>query len=99
MTRAEFDRALAAAAAPSHMPPPLLALWHDARGDWRAAHEVAQDIDDEVGSWIHAYLHRKEGDDGNAGYWYRRARRAAFRGSLQEEWQAIVQAVTSQERS
>lgn len=72
------------------MPAGLLALWHDRRGDWEAAHQVAQDIPDPVGAWIHAYLHRKEGDLANAGYWYRRASRPQARGPLDEEWTAIA---------
>ena len=55
--------------------PLLLALWHDAKGDWDGAHRVAQDVDGENAAWVHAYLHRKEGDASNADYWYRRARR------------------------
>src|SRR5947207_3353376 len=51
----------------------LLALWWDARGDWEKAHQVAQDVAGRDGAWVHAYLHRKEGDLGNAGYWYRQA--------------------------
>ena len=77
--------------------PPLRALWHDARGDWAAAHQVAQDIDNETGSWIHAYLHRKEGDLGNAGYWYRRARKAEWHDSLDAEWEQIATALLPQE--
>jgi hypothetical protein len=53
----------------------LQALWHDARGDWKRAHECAQEDHGRDGSWVHAYLHRKEGDLGNAGYWYSRAGR------------------------
>jgi hypothetical protein len=75
-------------------PPPvsatLRALWHDARGDWDAAHRVAQDVDDEDGAWVHAYLHRKEGDLGNAGYWYRRAGRPEATDSLDAEWEHIA---------
>ena len=70
--------------------PYLLALWWDAKGDWRRAHEVAQDIDDRTGSWIHAYLHRKEGDLGNAAYWYRRAGKPVPSVGLQEEHEAMV---------
>ena len=88
---------LKAAAAKSGTPPPglsgaLAALWHDARGDWNRAHECAQDDRAIEGSWVHAYLHRKEGDLGNAGYWYSRASRPAPRDlSLDEEWAAITQ--------
>ena len=58
----------------------LLALWWDARGDWKRAHEIAQDVSDADGAWVHAYLHRKEGDLGNAAYWYRRAGRGWLAG-------------------
>ncbi len=68
----------------------LLALWFDAHGDWEKAHEAAQDVAGPDGAWVHAYLHRKEGDLGNAGYWYRRAGRAAASGDLKMEWEAIV---------
>ena len=72
MTVAQFTRTLSDSA-PPEVSPALVALWHDARGDWQSAHNVAQDIDDPTGSWIHAYLHRKEGDLGNTTYWYLRA--------------------------
>jgi hypothetical protein len=89
MTLEEF-RATLSEATPPDVPPPLVALWHDARGDWEKAHDVAQDVDDTSGSWVHAYLHRKEGDLGNAGYWYRQAHRSTASGSLNDEWNAIV---------
>lgn len=71
----------------------LQALWHDAEGDWGRAHELAQHAGSREGDWVHAYLHRKEGDIGNAGYWYARAGRdAAGSGvSLDDEWAAIVE--------
>ena len=90
MTLAELKASLASTTPPSGLSTPLLALWHDGRGDWDAAHRVAQDIDDADGSWIHAYLHRKEGDVGNAGYWYRRAGQAVARDPLEDEWTRIV---------
>jgi hypothetical protein len=68
----------------------LLALWWDAKGDWEKAHEVAQDVEGRDGAWVHAYLHRKEGDLGNAGYWYRQAGRRVATGDLRVEWEAIV---------
>jgi len=71
----------------------LLALWHDARGDWARAHEAAQGDDTAQGAWVHAYLHRKEGDIGNAGYWYRRAGRPVPRCGLDAEWAAIAAAL------
>jgi hypothetical protein len=68
----------------------LLALWFDRRGEWDRAHEVAQAIEDRDGSWVHAYLHRKQGDQGNAAYWYRQAGRPVATGPLTEESEAIV---------
>jgi hypothetical protein len=70
------------------------ALWHDARGDWEQAHEIAQSIDDSEGAWVHAYLHRKEGDLSNAGYWYSRAGRKKPDASLDEEWKEIAEALS-----
>ena len=75
---------------PPQLPPLLLALWHEARGDWDMAHHLAQDIDTQDGAWVHAYLHRKEGDVGNAGYWYRRASHPPAQGSLAQEWRDIA---------
>jgi hypothetical protein len=68
-------------------------LWRDAHGDWDAAHDLAQSDEGGAGDWVHAYLHRKEGDDGNAAYWYRRARRPFPRGTLDEEWAEIAAAL------
>jgi hypothetical protein len=78
--------------------PALVALWLDAKGDWSRTHEVAQNIDDATGSWVHAYLHRKEGDIGNAGYWYRRAGKTVATGSLNEEWRTMAAALLSQDK-
>ena len=69
---------------------PLLALWWDAKGDWERAHEVAQDVSGADGAWVHAYLHRKEGDLANAGYWYRRAGRKVASGDHRAEWETMV---------
>ena len=67
-------------------------MWEDAKGNWNAAHSIAQEIEDETGSWIHAYLHRKEGDLANAGYWYRRAKQPIAHDTLDEEWTGSCQA-------
>ncbi|MCB0684897.1 MAG: hypothetical protein KDC53_00180 [Saprospiraceae bacterium] len=77
-------------------PPPeynqiLRALWYDGKGDWEIAHEIAQEISGSSGSHIHAYLHRKEGDDWNAGYWYRQAGQPVPKISLNEEWENLVE--------
>ncbi|WP_263384252.1 hypothetical protein [Granulicella arctica] len=71
-------------------PPALRALWLANRGEWEQAHEVAQSDDNPEGAWVHAYLHRVEGDTANAGYWYRRAHRPTQSGDLHTEWQSIV---------
>lgn len=92
MTFEEFTASLAGEHPPEGLSAPLAALWRDGRGDWSGAHEVAQDIPDPDGAWVHAYLHRKEGDAGNAAYWYRRARKPVSTLSLEEEWQEIVRA-------
>jgi hypothetical protein len=90
MTLVEFQQSVAAPEPPPGLAPLLLALWHDARGDWATAHQIAQDVDDESGAWVHAYLHRKEGDLGNAAYWYRRARKPQALATLEEEWAEIA---------
>ena len=71
----------------------LQALWHDAQGDWDRAHALAQEQGGRRGAWVHAYLHRKEGDPGNAGYWYARAGQPVARVPLADEWAAIVTAL------
>ena len=71
--------------------PLVLALWHAARGDWDEAHRLAQDVDTPEGAWVHAYLHRREGDLGNASYWYRRADRPDATDSLDEEWTRLAE--------
>jgi len=75
----------------------VLALLVALGRDWAAAHETAQEIKDAIGSWIHAYLHRKEGDLGNAGYWYHRAGKPECRTSLDAEWEAIAAALVNAE--
>jgi hypothetical protein len=74
----------------------LQALWWDAKGDWDKAHECAQARDDHAGARVHAYLHRKEGDLSNAGYWYRRAGTAPSTLTLDEEWAELAQALQAQ---
>ena len=89
MTLDAFTRSLDASAVPD-LPPLLRALWHDAKGQWDNAHSVAQEIDTPRGAWVHAYLHRKEGDIGNARYWYRRAGQPEATDTLTAEWARIV---------
>lgn len=70
----------------------LKALWYDAKDDWKGAHELIQDLPDKNASWVHAYLHRKEGDIWNADYWYTKAGKKRPSLSLREEWEQIVKA-------
>ena len=74
MTLSEFKKSIQQSAPPSNLSILLQALWFDAKGNWDKAHQLAQEVETSEGSWIHAYLHRKEGDLGNAGYWYHRAK-------------------------
>jgi hypothetical protein len=78
---------------PDGLSPALQALWWDAKGDWHKAHECAQQRDDMPGMRVHAYLHRKEGDQSNAGYWYRRCGAAPSTATLADEWQQLARAL------
>jgi len=93
MDVAKFKKSVAAAAPPGGLSAAASALWWDAKGDWGKAHAAAQEGDDKAGAWVHAYLHRKEGDLSNAGYWYRRAGKSAATSSLKVEWEAIARAL------
>lgn len=69
----------------------LKSLWYDKKGNWDKAHDIIQDVPDADGSWVHAYLHREEGDISNASYWYSRAGRALPGYELEEEWNRLVE--------
>jgi hypothetical protein len=86
----EFISSLSANEPPANMPSLLKALWYDGKEDWEGSHNIAQDINDRNGSWIHAYLHRKEGDISNARYWYSKAGKPEAKVSLKEEWEMLV---------
>ena len=93
MTLQEFRTSLS-----HHEPPPntghaLAGLWWDAKGDWTRAHESAQQDEGPGGAWVHAYLHRKEGDASNAEYWYGRAGKTPSRASFEQEWTEIAEAL------
>ena len=90
MSFADFLKSTTAAEPPAGLDGPLRALWLDAHGEWDAAHEAAQAAGGRNGAWVHAYLHRKEGDELNAGYWYSRAGRPPATGDLRAEWEAIA---------
>ncbi len=93
MTFSEFNETIEDINPPETLSPLLTALWHDAKGNWEAAHNLAQDVHSKDGSWLHAYLHRKEGDFGNASYWYQRADKPVCKKSLDEEWEDITKAL------
>lgn len=96
MSFAEFAASVdRGAAPPAGCSAPLQALWQDRKGDWEQAHRLVQDDPGRAAAWVHAYLHRKEGDHGNAGYWYARAGRPAVApaAALDAEWEAIARAL------
>jgi hypothetical protein len=93
MTVDEFVATLKQPAPPAGLSPVLEALWQDAAGHWEAAHGIAQNSEGTPEyDRLHAYLHRKEGDESNARYWYHRARSSVFEGSLEQEWKALAMA-------
>ena len=92
MTLAEF-RATLRLEEPPRVESLLQALWFDAIGNWRRAHELVQDVESRDAAWVHAYLHRKEGDHGNAAYWYDRAGQPVASDPLDAEWTRIASAL------
>lgn len=88
-----FKASLDTDAPPTDISNALQALWYDAKSDWDKAHELAQQEPDPIGAWVHAYLHRVEGDESNAGYWYNRAQKPHSKAALPEEWDQIATAL------
>jgi hypothetical protein len=95
MTLQEFRDSLLLEEPPEHLSFALAGLWWDAKDNWKQAHESAQQDESPAGSWVHAYLHRKEGDASNAGYWYRRANKPRSASSLEQEWIEIAESLLS----
>jgi len=93
MNRDHFKASLSNAAPPAGLSAALLALWWQRKGDWEQAHEAAQSDESLYAAWVHALLHREEGDLSNAGYWYRRAKRDVCSDPLETEWEAILSAL------
>ncbi len=94
VTMADLRATLSNAAPAADLAPPLAALWWAAQGDWDKAHKIVQDDEGKDAAWVHAYLHRVEGDLGNAGYWYRRAGKPTPEDSLEAEWERIASALS-----
>lgn len=90
---ADFRASLSDNAPAAGLQPPLAALWWAAKGQWNQAHKIVQDEASAEAAWVHAYLHRVEGDLGNAGYWYRQAGQPVAKDSLETEWERIVAAL------
>jgi hypothetical protein len=93
VSMADFKASRSAASPAPELDPPLAALWWAAKGNWDQAHKIVQDEDSGDAAWVHAYLHRVEGDLGNAGYWYRQAGKPVAKDSLESEWEAMVAAL------
>ena len=91
MSLDEFRSSLASDSPDPKLPAPLAALWWDAKGDWVRAHALVDELETVEGMAVHAYLHRKEGADSNANYWYERAGRTFHRTALDDEWSALVE--------
>jgi hypothetical protein len=85
-----FHESLKQASCPPEFNVLQQALWHDGKGDWNTAHDLINDLTSMDAAWVHAYMHRKEGDLGNADYWYRRAGKSRSTQSLQDEWESLV---------
>jgi hypothetical protein len=98
MTLAEFKRSLSKKSPPPGLAPALAALWWAAKGDWERAHALVMDEGGKDCAWIHAYLHRLEGDLGNAGYWYGQAEKPVPTGPSDAEWDSIAGALLAAPR-
>ena len=99
MSIAKLRASLSGAAPAQALAPPLAALWWAAKGDWDAAHRIVQDENTPDAAWVHAYLHRVEGDLSNAGYWYRQAGQPVAKDSLEVEWERIASALLGGEEA
>jgi len=93
VSMADLKASLSDAAPSATLSPPLAALWWAAKGEWERAHTIVMNDESAEAAWVHAYLHRVEGDLPNAGYWYRAAGRPVERGPLETEWSTIVAAL------
>lgn len=93
MTPTEFQASLAHSAPPPGLTPALSALWWDGKGDWARGHDLINELHTQDAMAVHAYLHRKDGDEWNADYWYERSSSRFRRPALEAEWRALVEAL------
>ncbi|HVC45902.1 MAG TPA: hypothetical protein VND90_01520 [Terracidiphilus sp.] len=91
MTAKELKESVVDGEPPSGLDAPVEALWWDAKGEWARAHGLVDALETREGMAVHAYLHRKEGAEGNAEYWYQRAGKQFYRAKLEEEWAALAE--------
>jgi hypothetical protein len=96
VTLADFKRSLRQHQPPAGSVPALAALWWVKKGDWERAHEIVMEADDADAAWVHAHLHRVEGDRANAQYWYRQAKKPMAKATLDDEWEALVTALLAE---
>lgn len=96
ITMNDFETSLQGQEPPKETSVYLQALWYDAKGNWKKAHSLVDDLEGSTSAAVHAYLHRVEGDNWNANYWYKRAGKTMPDMSLQEEWNALVEELTKQ---
>jgi len=85
-----FKQSLLLDVPPADLSPILKSLWYDAKGYWDHAHAQVDQLIGQDAAWVHAYLHRKEGDIWNADYWYERAKKTRPNVSLEQEWESLV---------
>ena len=94
----DFRESLKEPRPPRGLAAPLRALWHEARGNWKRAHEIVQEEGGNAAARVHAYLHRKEGDTANADYWYARSGEKRPEGPLEKEWESLARSFLTEQR-
>jgi hypothetical protein len=97
LTLSEFKASLQEEQPGAELPVQLKSLWYDGKGDWARAHAEVDQLGDAASARVHAYLHRKEGDWGNADYWYGRAGKIRPQLSLEAEWETLVKQLIAYE--
>jgi hypothetical protein len=95
MSKSLFHESLTHPEPPAHFSVLLKSLWYDKKGDWKKAHDLVDSLPGAEAAWVHAYLHRKEGDSWNADYWYARAKKVRPTRTLEEEWEELVNHFTA----